>query len=107
MNDNIKIVLVALTLITNGIVAAFMAKAIRLETIPWYMSYITSFVSATVFAYQLRAKILPLTVMSVFQTFFFHSAWYVTSYFILNNELQGHKIIGLLLAFSGMIIMSL
>ncbi len=56
---------------------------------------------------QLKEKILPLTVTSVFQTFFFHAAWYCTAFFIMSNELQGHKILGLLLAFAGMIIMSL
>jgi len=45
--------------------------------------------------------------MSVFQTFFFHAAWYATAFFILGNELKGIKIIGLLFAFAGMIMMSL
>lgn len=107
MNNKIKIACVAIVLITNGTFAAFTSKAIREGNISWYWSYLTSFISASVFAYQLRAKMLPLTVMSVFQTFFFHAAWYATSFFILNNELQGHKIIGLIMAFIGMIIMSI
>ena len=107
MNNNIKIGIVALSLIANGIFAAFLSKNIREGNVQWYWSYLTSFVSASIFAYQLRAKMLPLTVMSVFQTFFFHAAWYATAFFILNNELQGHKLFGLLLAFAGMIIMSL
>lgn len=107
MNNNIKIVLVAVCLISNGIFAAFLSKSIRLGNTAWYWSYLTSFISASVFAYQLKEKILPLTVTSVFQTFFFHAAWYATAFFILSNELHGHKLFGLLLAFCGMIIMSL
>lgn len=107
MNDIFKILIVACVLVANGVFAAFMSKEIRAGNVVWYVSYVTSFISASIYAYQLKAKLLPLTVMSVFQTFFFHAAWYVTAYFILENELQGHKIIGLILAFVGMIIMSL
>lgn len=107
MNNNYKIATIAFALIVNGIFAAFMSKSIREGNTAWYWTYFTSIVSASIYAYQLKAKVLPLTVMSVFQTFFFHSAWYATAFFILNNELQGHKIVGLLLAFAGMIIMSL
>jgi hypothetical protein len=107
MTNQTKIFFVAITLIANGICGAFLSKAIKEGHYGWYWSYLTSFVSASVFAYQLRTNILPLTLMSVFQTFFFHAAWYSTAFFILNNELQGHKLAGLLLAFAGMIIMSL
>lgn len=107
MNNNIKIVVVAVCLMTNGIFAAFLSKGIREGHYGWYMSYITSFISASIYAYQLRINILPLTLMSVFQTFFFHAAWYGTAFFLINNEFQGHKLLGLLLAFVGMIIMSL
>jgi hypothetical protein len=107
VTNQIKIAIVATLLISNGIFAAFLSKAIRDGMYGWYWSYLTSFISASIFAYQLRANILPLTLMSVFQTFFFHAAWYTTAFFILGNELQGHKLLGLLLAFVGMIIMSL
>ncbi len=107
MSNQIKIVIVALCLISNGIFGAFLSKAIRDGSYSWYWSYLTSFISASVFAYQLKSNILPLTLMSVFQTFFFHAAWYSTAFFILNNELQGHKIIGLLVAFTGMLMMSI
>jgi multidrug transporter EmrE-like cation transporter len=107
MNNQIKVVIVALILIANGVMAAFMAKSIRAGNMAWYWTYLTSFISASIFAYQLRAKMLPLTLMSAFQTFFFHAAWYTTAYFILNNELHGHKMIGLILVFVGMITMSL
>ena len=104
--DKYKIFLVGLALVSNGVFACFLSRAIQLGTVPWYASYLTSFISASIFAYQLRAKLLPLTVMSVFQTFFFHAAWYMTAFFIL-NELKGIKIVGLLFAFFGMILMSL
>lgn len=104
--DKYKIFLVGLALVSNGIFACFLSKGIQQGTVPWYASYLTSFISASIFAYQLRTKLLPLTLMSVFQTFFFHAAWYVTAFFIL-NELKGIKIIGLLFAFVGMIMMSL
>ena len=107
MNNYINIAVIGAVLAANGVFGAVLSKAIREGTVPWYLTYLVSLLSATVYAYQLRAKVMPLTVMSVFQTFFFHSAWYITAFFILNNELQGHKIIGLLLAFAGMIIMSL
>lgn len=107
MSNQIKIVLVAFLLIGNGIFACYMSKEIRAGTVPWYLTYVVSLISATIYAYQLRAKLMPLTVMSVFQTFFFHAAWYIAAYFILENELRGHKLIGLSLAFVGMILMSL
>lgn len=106
MSNQIKIAIVATLLACNGVAGAYLSKAIRDGSAGWYLSYVTSFVSASIFAYQLKSKILPLTVMSVFQTFFFHAAWYITAFFILNNELQGHKLVGLLMAFVGMIIMS-
>lgn len=107
MSNQTKIIFVAILLMTNGVFAAFLSKAIREGNYGWYWSYLTSFISASIFAYQLRVNILPLTLMSVFQTFFFHASWYVTAFFILNNELQGHKLLGLLLAFIGMIVMSI
>jgi len=105
--DKIKITIVGLSLVTNGIFACFLSRAIGAGTMPWWSSYLTSFISASIFAYQLRAKLMPLTLMSVFQTFFFHAAWYATAFFILGNELKGIKIVGLLFAFAGMIMMSL
>jgi len=105
--DNIKIAIVGAMLISNGIFACFLSRAISAGSMPWWSSYLTSFISASIFAYQLRSKLMPLTLMSVFQTFFFHAAWYATAFFILGNELKGIKIIGLLFAFAGMIMMSL
>lgn len=106
MNNNLKIVAIGLVLMLNGVLGAFMSKSIREGNTAWYWTYIVSVISASVYAYQLKAKVMPLTVASVFQTFFFHSAWYITAFFILNNELQHHKLIGLLFAFTGMLIMS-
>ena len=105
--DKLKIFLVGSALVSNGIFACFLSRAIQNGSVPWWASYLTSFISASIFAYQLRVKLLPLTLMSVFQTFFFHAAWYGTALFILGNELKGIKIIGLFFAFVGMIMMSL
>ena len=107
MNNYIKAACIAGLLAGNGVLGALVSKSIRDGNIPWYLTYVISLISASIYAYQLRAKVMPLTVMSVFQTFFFHSAWYTTAFFILGNELKGHKIIGLMLAFAGMITMSI
>lgn len=106
MFNNPKVVMVAVLLTANGVFACFVSKAIRAQELGWYWAYLTSFISASIFAYQLRANLLPLTLMSVFQTFFFHASWYATAFFIL-DELKGIKIVGLLFAFAGMIMMSL
>ena len=71
MNNHLKIAVVALTLALNGIFAAFMSKSIREGNAAWYWIYVTSLISATIYAYQLKTNLLPLTVMSVFQSFFF------------------------------------
>ena len=107
MNNYIKAACIAGLLAGNGVLGALVSQSIRDGNIPWYLTYVISLISASIYAYQLRAKVMPLTVMSVFQTFFFHSAWYTTAFFILGNELKGHKIIGLMLAFAGMITMSI
>lgn len=105
--DKFKIALVGFALISNGIFACFLSRAISSGSVPWWASYLTSFISASIFAFQLRSKLMPLTLMSVFQTFFFHAAWYTTAFFILGNELRGIKIVGLLFAFVGMLLMSI
>jgi hypothetical protein len=105
--DKYKIYAVGVALVSNGIFACYLSRAIQNGIIPWWASYLTSFISASIFAYQLKAKLMPLTLISVFQTFFFHAAWYATAFFILDSELKGIKIVGLLFAFVGMIMMSL
>lgn len=107
MNNNIRIIIIATMLMANGIAAAFLSKSIREGSVNWYWTYIISFVSATIFAYQLRTKMLPFTMMSVFQSFFFHSAWYTTAFFIAREEFEGHKIVGILFALAGLILISL
>lgn len=107
MSNEVKTVLVALVIMLNGVAAAFLSKSIRDGNTIWYWTYITSFVSANVYAFQLTSKLIPLTAISVFQTFFFQTAWYVTAYFILSDEFKGYKIIGLLFAFVGMMIIAL
>lgn len=107
MNFGTKTVLLASMLILNGSFAAVLSKSIREGNINWYWSYLISFISASIFAYQLKTKMLPFTMMSVFQVFFFQSAWYTTAFFIAKEEFEGHKIVGVILAFVGMILISL
>jgi multidrug transporter EmrE-like cation transporter len=107
MNNTARIVFMATLLAANGIAAAFLSKYIREGSVNWYWTYIISFISASIFAYQLKTKMLPFTMMSVFQSFFFHSAWYATAFFIAREEFQGHKIVGILFALAGLILISL
>ena len=103
---NHKIILMAVALILNGAIAAFNAKAVREGISPWWSVYIISAISASVYAYQLRQNILPLTSTSVFQHFFFHSSWYFVTIYVLKEQLTPVKGVGLFLAFIGMLLMS-
>jgi len=103
---NYKIVLIALLLITTGSIAAFNSKAIRDGFSPWLTTYIISAITASIYDYQLRANLLPLTTTSVFQHFFFHSSWYFVTIFVLHEQMTLFKSIGLFLAFLGMLLMS-
>jgi multidrug transporter EmrE-like cation transporter len=103
---NLKIIFLAVALICNGVVAAFNAKWIRDGISPWWTTYIISAVSATVYAYQLRASILPITTASVFQFFFFHFSWYSVTIFVLHEPMTTLKAVGLSMAFIGMLLMS-
>jgi hypothetical protein len=107
MNNNIRIAVIAAMLIINGMAAAILAKSIREGSTSWYWTYVISFISASIFAYQLKTKMLPFTAMNVFQSFFFHAAWYTTAFFIANQEFEGHKIVGVVCAFIGILLMSL
>ncbi len=103
---NQKIILMASALLLNGAVAAFNSKAIRQGVSPWWTVYIISIISSSVYAYQLKQNILPLTTASVFHHFFFHSSWYFVTIFVLNEHLTPLKGVGLILAFLGMLLMS-
>lgn len=103
---NFKIVLLAILLIIVGSIAAFNSKAIRDGYSPWWTTYIVSAFTASIYAYQLRANLLPLTTTSVFQHFFFHSSWYFVTIFVLHEQMTLFKSIGLFLAFVGMLFMS-
>jgi multidrug transporter EmrE-like cation transporter len=103
---NPKIFLMAVALIINGVTAAFNAKWIRDGVSPWWTTYIISAVSATVYAYQLKVDILPISTASVFQFFFFHFSWYSVTIFVLHEPMTYLKAIGLSMAFIGMLLMS-
>ena len=107
MNNNIKVPLIASLICFIGFIAAHNAKWIREGTSPWWTSYLVSFCTATIYAYLARHPILPLVYTSVFQTFFFHGAWYLTAIFVLGEHLARHQLFGLGLVFLGMITMSI
>lgn len=107
MNNTLKIVLIALFISAVGIIAAHNAKWVREGTSPWWSSYIVSFFTASIYAYLARRPIFPIVYTSVFQTFFFHSAWYITSIFVLGENIKNHQLFGLGLVFLGMITMSI
>lgn len=107
MNNTLKIVLIAILISTIGVIAAHNARWVRSGVSPWWTSYIVSFCTATIYAYLARRPLMPLVYTSVFQTFFFHGAWYATAIFALGESLKNHQLFGLLLVFIGMITMSL
>lgn len=106
-NNIIKIILSALVLILNGILAAYNTKWIRDGISPLWTGYIFSFVSATAYIYMTREKLFSMTYTSAFQTFMFHSAWYITTLFVIGENLAIHRLLGLFLVFGGMILMSI
>jgi hypothetical protein len=107
LTNNIKIAVIALTLIISGVMAAHNAKWLRDGVSPWWTPYIFSFVSATIYSYLVRANLFSLTYTSVFNTFFFHAAWYSTAIFVLGEQLANHRLAGLFMVFGGMILMSI
>lgn len=107
MSNSIKIAAIAALITTIGFIAAFNAKWIREGLSPWWTGYIVSFCSATIYAYLARNPFFPLTYTSVFQTFFFHGAWYLTTLFVIGEQVQRHQLFGLAMVFGGMIIMSI
>lgn len=103
----IKISLIALLLTFCGALAAHNARWIRDGISPWWTSYLFSVITASSYAFLLRANLFSLTYTSVFQTFFFHASWYVTAFFFLGEKLADHRLIGLFAMFIGMILMSI
>ena len=102
-----KILAIALLLITAGAVAAHNAKWVRAGISPWWTSYFFSIITASTYAYLLRANLFSLTYTSVFQTFFFHASWYITAIFFIGEQLAPHRLVGLAAVFIGMIMMSI
>lgn len=107
MSNSIKIVLIASLLIVSGFVAAHNARWIRDGISPWWTSYIFSVITASTYAYMLRANLFSLTYTSVFQTFFFHASWYITALFVIGEQLATHRLVGLVAVFLGMVLMSI
>jgi hypothetical protein len=105
-NSYFKIFLLAFILILNGIFSAYNSKWMRDGISPLWTSYITSFISATIYAYTLKSNLFSLTYTSVFQVFFFHASWYLTTILWIGEVLSTHRLIGLFLVFIGMILMS-
>lgn len=107
MNNSIKIILLATILTINGVIAAHNAKWMRDGLSPFWTTYIFSFISATMYAYMVKSNVFSLTYTSVFQTFFFHASWYVTTLFWIGESLATHKLLGLFFVFGGIILMSI
>lgn len=107
MPNNLKIFAIAFILTFSGFMAAHNAKWMREGFSPWWTSYIFSFVSATIYSYLIRSNLFSLTYTSVFNTFFFHAAWYSTAFFVLGEQLAKHRLAGLFMVFFGMILMSI
>jgi len=107
MPNFLKTIVVAFVLIITGCLAAHNAKWVRDGWSPWWTSYIVSAVTASIYAYLLRANLFPLIFTNVFQTFLFHSSWYLTAIFMLNEDVTRNKIIGLSLVMLGMIFISI
>ena len=107
-NDGLmKATTVAVILVVAGSLAAHNARWVRDGVSPWWTSYFFSFVSASIYAYMLRANLFSLTYTSAFQTFFFHASWYLTAIFLIGEQLSTHRIFGLISIFLGMILMSI
>jgi len=102
-----QIFVLAAILVLTGIGAAYNARWIRDGLSPWWTSYFISAITATIYTYQLRANVLPLAGVSIFQHFFFHSAWYATTILVVGEKLATHKLIGVIFAFIGMMMFAI
>lgn len=107
MNQNIKIGFIAALISTIGVIAAHNAKWVREGLSPWWTAYIVSFFTSSIYAYLARHPYFPLTYTSAFQTFFFHSAWYLTAILVLGESVSSMQVFGIFMIFSGMVLMSI
>lgn len=106
MPDNIKIFLVALALITSGVLSAHNAKWVRDGATPFWTIYLTSLFNGTIYGYLVKSKLFSLTYTSVFQIFLFHVAWYLTTLFWIGELVSVQQIFGLILILCGMILLT-
>jgi hypothetical protein len=107
LSNNFKIILIACVLVLSGFLAAHNAKWMREGLSPWWTTYLFSFISATMYAFLIRSNLFSLTYTSVFNTFFFHAAWYATAILVIGETFATHRLFGLFMMFSGMILMSI
>ena len=107
MNNNIKVPLIAILISAVGIFAAHNSKWIRDGTSPWWTVYLVSICTSSIYGYLARYPLFPLTYTSAFQTFFFHSSWYLTTIFVLGENVTRSQGVGIFLIFAGMIVVSL
>ena len=107
MSHSLKIFFIAIYITTVGYFAAHNAKWIRDGVSPWWTVYVVSVFTSSIYAYLARHPLFSLTYTSAFQTFFFHGSWYLTTIFILGEQLGKFQGVGIFLVFAGMILMSI
>lgn len=103
----IKVATIAITIAIIGFIAAWNAKWIRDGNSPWWTVYLVSICTSSMYGYLARYPLFSLTYTSAFQTFFFHSSWYLTTLLVIGEHIEQQQIVGLVLIFVGMIAMSI
>jgi drug/metabolite transporter (DMT)-like permease len=107
MSNNQKIGIIAFLISFVGFIAAHNAKLVRDGVSPWWTAYIISFCTSSIYAYLARHPFFPLTYTSAFQTFFFHSSWYLTTILVIGESVSRTQIAGIGMILFGMIMMSI
>jgi drug/metabolite transporter (DMT)-like permease len=103
----IKVAFIAAIISIIGFGAAWNAKWIRDGSSPWWTVYLVSICTSSMYGYLARYPLFSLTYTSAFQTFFFHSSWYLTTLVVIGEHIERHQVVGLILIFAGMLTMSL
>lgn len=107
MSNTLKIPLLAFLITAVGVIAAHNARWIRDGSSPWWTVYFISVMTSSLYGYLAKNPLFPLTYTSAFQTFFFHSSWYLTTIFILGEGVNRFQGIGIFMILAGMVMMSL